>query len=50
MDEQATTEAPPAPDVSPMPAAMYWPLWVGVFAVVTWGFMHVFGAHRGDPK
>ncbi len=47
MEEQASTEAPPA-DVSEMPIAFYGVIWIGVFAVVTWGFMHVFGTHRSN--
>jgi len=51
VDEQPhTTE--PAPDVegvaSPIPPGFYWGAWVGVFAVLTWGMMHLFGTHRAS--
>mgnify|MGYP000657214089 CR=1 FL=1 len=41
---ETTTEAPP--QVSPVPPAFYWSAWIGVFAVLTWGMMHLFGSHR----
>lgn len=31
---------------SPMPMQVYWVLWMGVFVVLTWGMMHLFGSHR----
>ena len=49
MPEHGTT----APEVgltegqaSDVPAGFFWPLWIGVFAAVTWGMMHLFGSHR----
>jgi hypothetical protein len=45
----ATTEqAPPEGVASPVPPAMYWSVWVGVFVVITWGMMHLFGTHRAS--
>ena len=31
---------------SAMPPQVYWVIWMGVFVVIVWGMMHLFGAHR----
>lgn len=49
MPESSTTASTEADDpgvASPVPMGLYWPLWIGVFGVVTWGMMHLFGTHR----
>lgn len=44
-----TVAADPDPGVAtPVPMGLYWPLWFGVFAVLTWGMMHLFGTHRAS--
>jgi len=45
-DDDGAHTAQTPPDVSPIPAAFYWTAWIGVFAVLTWGMMHLFGTHR----
>jgi hypothetical protein len=48
MDER--TEQPALPDgvASPVPPFFYWTLWIGVFAVITWGMMLLFGRRPWD--
>lgn len=47
------TEQPVRPPIegeaSPPPPLFYWALWIGVFFVILWGMLFLFGANRRSP-
>lgn len=50
MTPTATTEAREITgDATPIPAPMFWVMWVGVFFAMIWGFQVLLGSRRSVP-